>query len=110
MLCASGDRGFCGPEGEARAAARAVASWLQYLGEKRCGSVFTSWEKRRGSRVLCASGDRGCCGEIEGEARAAARAVASVVGREALRARTHQLGGIVEGVVCGRRQRALWQD
>ena len=37
--------------------------------------------------MLCASGDRGCCGERPKwrEARAEARAEASVVGREALR-------------------------
>ena len=35
--------------------------------------------------VMSASGDRGCCGETEGEERAAARAVSSVVGGEALR-------------------------
>ena len=85
MLCASGDRGCCGEtEGEARAVASIV------LGEKHCGSVFTSRAKRK--KVLFASGDRGCCGETGGEARAAARAVASVVGREELRECVHQLG------------------
>ena len=35
--------------------------------------------------VMSASGVRGCCGETEGEERAEARAVSSVVGGEALR-------------------------
>ena len=44
--------------------------------------------------MLCASGDTGRCGERPKwrEARAEARAVASVVGREALRECVHQRG------------------
>ena len=57
--------------------------WHQSLGEKRCGSVFASREKRRG---CCVPVEKECVvRETEGEERAAARAVNAVVGREALR-------------------------
>ena len=57
--------------------------WHQSLGEKRCGSVFAS---REGCGGCCAPVDKECVvGDTDGEERAAARAVSSVVGREALR-------------------------
>ena len=59
---------------EARTAARAAGSAAGREALQEC--VHQKWEAYRLSR---ASGDRGCCGETEGEARAVARAVASIV-------------------------------
>ena len=57
--------------------------WHQSLGEKRCGSVSASREKRQG---CCVPVEKECVVRgIEGEERAAARAMSSVVGREASR-------------------------
>ena len=57
--------------------------WHQSLGEKRCGSVSASREKRQGCCVPVEKED--VVRETEGEERAAARAINAVVGGEALR-------------------------
>ena len=60
------------------------APWHQSLGEKRCGSVSASREKRQG---CCVPVEKECVVRgAEGEERAAARAGRSIVGGEAVRA------------------------
>ena len=84
--------------------------WHQSLGEKRCGSVFASGEKRRG---CCLPVEKECVvRETEGEERAAARALSSVVGRWVAKRCGSECSSreSVEGVVCQRRNWALWRE
>ena len=82
MLCGSGDRGCCGERPkwrEARAEARAVRSVVGRESLREC----IRQPGERALKVLRASGERRVVRETEVEARAAARAMGPLVGREA---------------------------